>query len=81
MYVKFHAAIAGAFAANEVAVMGDIEFHHISSSSGGVIVNRVFGVAGLIVGLVHFKYVVLVPVVHENCQKRNYNYDKKNKKG
>lgn len=65
MYVKFHAAVAGAFAAHEVAVVGDVECHHVSSGAGGVIVNRVLGVARLIVRLVHFKYVVLVPVVYE----------------
>ncbi|MFS7948115.1 hypothetical protein Hanom_Chr06g00556171 [Helianthus anomalus] len=72
MYVEFHAAVAGPFATNEVAVMGDVELHHISSGSCCVVVNWMLSIAGFVVGLVHFYYVVLVSVIHENCKEGNF---------
>ncbi|MFS7970896.1 hypothetical protein Hanom_Chr09g00826291 [Helianthus anomalus] len=71
MYVQFHATVARPFATNEVAVMGNIECHYVSSGSCCVIVNWMLGIAGFVVGLVHFNYIVLVSIVHENCKKNN----------
>ena len=54
MYVKLHTTVARPFATNEVAVVCDIEFNHISSGSCGVVVDWVLGIAGFVVGLVDF---------------------------
>lgn len=77
--MQLHATVARTFATDEVAVVGDIERHYVSSGSCCVVVNRMLGIAGFIVGLIHFDYIILVSVIHENCKKPNSQLNTKEK--
>ena len=63
---ELHASIAKPFTANEVIRSSDIQMNHISSSSGGEIMEWLIGIAILILCFVHLQHIHLVPVVHKN---------------